>query len=144
MACGAAPRRAACYGQPRTPNSHPPRRAQHDTLHDRIVAIKRVRKVSFKDGINLGAVKELQALSELDHANVLKLFDAFVYGDRIHLVLEYCPADLSALIRDRCVAGAARGGCVSTSARSASNQSRHPIHTVYAARSPSPRRTSSA
>ena len=46
---------------------------QYDTVRKFAVAIKRVRKVSFKEGINLGAIKELQALQELDHPNVLKV-----------------------------------------------------------------------
>ena len=37
------------------------------------MAIKRVRKVSFKEGMNLGAIKELQALQEVSHPNVLKV-----------------------------------------------------------------------
>lgn len=69
--------RAALPGPPCDREGHRPAPQtallQHDMLHDRIVAIKRVRKVSFKDGINLGAVKELQALKELDHPNVLKV-----------------------------------------------------------------------
>jgi hypothetical protein len=122
-----------------SPSSTPPAfwLAQLDTRADRVVAIKRVRKVSYKEGVNLGAIKELQALTELNHPNILKvrtaprlerfgvpwrlgkrlkqtilccthaimaqLLDSFVYGDRIHLVLEYCPLDLTALIRDKCV-----------------------------------------
>ena len=33
--------------------------------------MKRLKKDTYRTGVNLGAVKELQALSELAHANVL-------------------------------------------------------------------------
>lgn len=36
-----------------------------------VVAVKRLKKDTYRTGVNLGAVKELQALSELAHANVL-------------------------------------------------------------------------
>lgn len=36
-----------------------------------VVAVKRLKKDQFKCGVNLGAVKELQALQELSHPNVL-------------------------------------------------------------------------
>lgn len=35
------------------------------------MAIKRLRKDVFKHGVNLGAIKELQAMQELEHPNVL-------------------------------------------------------------------------
>ena len=36
-----------------------------------IVAVKRLKKDTYKSGVNLGAIKELQALQELSHPNVL-------------------------------------------------------------------------
>jgi hypothetical protein len=36
-----------------------------------VVAVKRLKKDAFKTGVNLGAIKELQALQELSHPNVL-------------------------------------------------------------------------
>lgn len=36
-----------------------------------VVAVKRLKKDTYKSGVNLGAIKELQALQELDHPNVL-------------------------------------------------------------------------
>lgn len=67
----------------------------------RIVAIKRIMKAEYRGGVNLGAIKELQALQELHHRNILNLLDVFSYGDRVHLVLEYAACDLTAVIRDR-------------------------------------------
>ena len=80
----------------------PPLNFQHDVANNRAVAIKRVKKASYKEGVNLGAIKELQALQELQHPNVLAIHDAFVYGERIHLVLEFCDGDLASILRDRC------------------------------------------
>jgi len=34
----------------------------------------------------------------------LQLRDTFVHGDRVHLVLDLCAADLTAVIRDRSLA----------------------------------------
>lgn len=70
----------------------------------RRVAIKRVLKDTYKSGVNLGAIKELAALCESrglrGHPNVLSLVDAFPYGDRMHLVLEFAVTDLTAVLRD--------------------------------------------
>jgi cyclin-dependent kinase 7 len=68
------------------------------------VAIKRVLKDAYRSGVNLGAIKELQALCEArglrGHPNVLALLDAFPYGDRMHLVLEFAVTDLTAVLRE--------------------------------------------
>ena len=71
------------------------------------VAIKSVNRVDYKSGANLGAVKELQAIQEIangGHKNIVKLIDSFPFGDRIHLVLEYCASDLGRTLRDRTLA----------------------------------------
>ena len=137
-----------------------------------VVAVKRLKKDVFKSGVNLGAVKELQALQELDHPNILavsrpaawdhprgrasrrahsdaapptvvrgspprparvQLRDTFVHGDRVHLVLDLCAADLTAVIKDRCVAG--RGGALEralrlTPAAACSGTQAPPSHTL--------------
>lgn len=72
-----------------------------DSATGRLVAIKRILKDSYKGGVNLGAIKELQALQELQHENILKLYNVFFFGDRIHLVLELATTDLTRIIRDR-------------------------------------------
>ena len=71
------------------------------------VAIKSVNRVDYKSGANLGAVKELQAIQECadgGHKNIVKLIESFPFGDRIHLVLEYCASDLGRTLRDRTLA----------------------------------------
>lgn len=72
-----------------------------DVLRGSLVAVKRVKKDTYRAGINLGAIKEIQALQELSHPNILRLLDVFSYGDRMYLVLELAVADLTAVIRDR-------------------------------------------
>jgi serine/threonine protein kinase len=71
------------------------------------VAIKSVNRIDYKSGANLGAVKELQAIQECGqygHKNIVKLIESFPYGDRIHLVLEFCASDLGRTLRDRTLA----------------------------------------
>ncbi len=92
------------------------------------VAIKSVNRLSYRSGVNLGAVKELQALAEvaplaaparpagsasylppaalapLPHRNVVRLLESFAFGDRVHLVLEFCASDLARTLRDRSLA----------------------------------------
>jgi len=41
------------------------------------------------------------ALLGLAHPNVVRMFEAFPFGDRVHLVLEFCASDLGATLRDR-------------------------------------------
>lgn len=73
-----------------------------DTARGVQVAIKRVQKESYRGGANLGAVKELCVLQELQHPNIIGLTDVFVHLDRVHLVLTFCEGgDLTAMIRDR-------------------------------------------
>jgi hypothetical protein len=77
---------------------------QLDTRADRVVAIKRVRKVSYKEGVNLGAIKELQALTELDHPNILKVralhstapCTTYVAGSPPHAPSQPCPTPAAA------------------------------------------------
>ena len=66
-----------------------------------LVAVKSVRRSAHTTGANLGAIKELQALSELVHPNVLSLRDVVADGERVHLVFEYCAGgDLERIARD--------------------------------------------
>jgi serine/threonine protein kinase len=67
------------------------------------VALKVVNKQAFRKGANLGALKELQALQELQHPNVLGLHAVFIHADKVHLVLTLCHCDLTALIKERSV-----------------------------------------
>lgn len=65
------------------------------------VALKSVSRAARSGGVNLAAVKELQALQEVQgHPNVVRLLDAFAFGDRVHLVLEHCATNLAAIARD--------------------------------------------
>ena len=72
----------------------------------REVAIKSVSRAAHASGVNLGAVKELQALNEFTHSNVLACRAAIAQGDRVHLVLDFCAGDLRGVARasDACMA----------------------------------------
>lgn len=65
----------------------------------REVAIKSVSRAAHASGVNLGAVKELQALNEFAHPNVLACRAAIAQGDRVHLVLDFCAGDLRGIAR---------------------------------------------
>ncbi|TPP61044.1 Cyclin-dependent kinase 7 [Fasciola gigantica] len=52
------------------------------------------------DGMNLSAVREIKALKELDHPNVLTVMDVFSQDRCICLVFEFMAADLEALVHD--------------------------------------------
>mgnify|MGYP005994821993 CR=1 FL=1 len=38
-------------------------------------------------GVNLGAIKELQAMSELAHDHLIRLQDVYFHADRVNMVL---------------------------------------------------------
>jgi cyclin-dependent kinase 7 len=67
------------------------------------VAIKKIKVIADnKDGLTLDAVREVKALQELSHPNIISLLSVFSTKDQnLNLVLEYLPlGDLEVLIRD--------------------------------------------
>ena len=68
------------------------------------VAIKKLKLSKLKDGIDFSAIRELKALSELDHPNIIKLRDVFSHKSSINLVLEFLDADLEMIIKNKNVA----------------------------------------
>ncbi|XP_013788893.1 LOW QUALITY PROTEIN: cyclin-dependent kinase 20-like [Limulus polyphemus] len=65
-----------------------------------IVALKKVPLKKLENGIPCSVLREIKALQQLDHANVVKLLDVFPYGSSVALVFEYMPTDLSVLLYD--------------------------------------------
>ncbi|CAL8069511.1 unnamed protein product [Calicophoron daubneyi] len=68
-----------------------------------LVAIKKVKagpRWVLADGMNLSAIREIKALKELDHPNILIVLDVFSQDRCICLVFEFMAADLEALVRD--------------------------------------------
>lgn len=63
------------------------------------VAIKIVSRAKYEEGLNLGAIKELQALGELGaHPNILRLLDVYVATEKLHVVLEKADCELMDMI----------------------------------------------
>jgi cyclin-dependent kinase 7 len=64
------------------------------------VAIKRID--AKQDGLDFTALREVKYLQELKYGelsiNIVKLIEIFLSGSSLHLVLEYCPYDLSKII----------------------------------------------
>ncbi|KAK9464548.1 kinase-like domain-containing protein [Lipomyces arxii] len=72
----------------------------------RVVAIKKIKVGQFKDGLDMSAIREIKFLSELRHPNVIELIDVFASSGTsrsLNLVLEYLPADLEMIIKDRSI-----------------------------------------
>lgn len=57
----------------------------------------------FKDGLDMSAIREIKFLQELRHPNVIELIDVFSTQTNLNIVLEFLPADLEMIIKDRSV-----------------------------------------
>ncbi|CAG8434392.1 1977_t:CDS:2 [Ambispora gerdemannii] len=73
----------------------------------RKVAIKKIKlgksQAGGANGIELSAVREIKALRELHHPNVIELLDCYSYRGNLNLVLEYLDSDLEMIIKDKTV-----------------------------------------
>jgi cyclin-dependent kinase 7 len=71
----------------------------------KMVAIKQIRRTVYKHGVNGSGLREVKVLRELHHPNIVQLVDIQGGGDgELHLVLEFCEADLDKMIRSDKVA----------------------------------------
>ena len=70
-----------------------------------ICALKRIRvsKESKRTGVDFTALREIKTLGELDHVNVIKLWECFTHQGAVVLVLELCVTDVEKIIKDRSV-----------------------------------------
>lgn len=64
------------------------------------VALKQVRLDLKKEGVSISVMREIQSLMDIEHENIVRLFDVAVGRriDRIFLVMEYCDQDLASLL----------------------------------------------
>ncbi|GAA56964.1 cyclin-dependent kinase 7 [Clonorchis sinensis] len=68
-----------------------------------LVAIKKVKagpRWVVEDGMNLSAIREVKALKELDHPNILTVLDVFSQDRCICMVFDFMASDLEALVHD--------------------------------------------
>ncbi|KAJ1679729.1 TFIIH complex serine/threonine-protein kinase subunit kin28, partial [Spiromyces aspiralis] len=68
---------------------------------NRKVAIKKIKVGSMKSGLDMSAIREVKALRELKHPNVIELIDVFTHKTNLNLVLEYLDTDLEMVIKDK-------------------------------------------
>lgn len=64
------------------------------------VALKKIRIRSTTEGLSLEAIREIKLLQEIDHPNVVKLYDVFSKGSDVNLVLEFMSFDLENIIKE--------------------------------------------
>jgi len=65
-----------------------------------IVALKKVPLRRLEDGVPNTALREIKALQQIEHPNVVKLYDVFPHATGFVLVFEYMLSDLSEVIRN--------------------------------------------
>ncbi|KAI3404345.2 KIN28 [Candida oxycetoniae] len=69
----------------------------------RPIAIKEIKTGLFKDGLDMSAIREVKYLQELKHRNIITLIDVFSSSNNLNLVLDFLPADLEVLIKDKSI-----------------------------------------
>uniref|UniRef100_A0A914HXZ0 cyclin-dependent kinase n=1 Tax=Globodera rostochiensis TaxID=31243 RepID=A0A914HXZ0_GLORO len=64
------------------------------------VALKQIRLNLKKEGVSVSVMREIQSLMDIEHENIVRLFDVAVGRriDQIFLVMEYCDQDLASLL----------------------------------------------
>jgi cyclin-dependent kinase 7 len=69
------------------------------------VAIKRTKKLDQvgNEGLNFTALREINYLQELHCPHIVGLLDVFLTGESLHVVMEYCPFDLTDVIYDKSI-----------------------------------------
>ena len=65
---------------------------------DRLVALKRIRMETEKDGFPVTAVREIKLLQSLKHTNIVKLQEVMVEKNDCFMVFEYLSHDLTGLL----------------------------------------------
>ncbi|RKO95858.1 Pkinase-domain-containing protein, partial [Caulochytrium protostelioides] len=65
------------------------------------VALKKIKVSKLRaDGLDVSAVREVKFLRELEHPNIVRLHDVYAHKGNVHLVLEFLPTDLEAVIKN--------------------------------------------
>ena len=64
----------------------------------REVALKKIKLDSDSEGVPSTCIREISLLKELDHSNIVKLYDVIHSGTRLFLVFEYIEQDLRNLM----------------------------------------------
>ncbi|KAJ2489551.1 TFIIH complex serine/threonine-protein kinase subunit kin28 [Coemansia sp. RSA 2050] len=73
----------------------------HHIGTNRKVAIKKIKLGNMRSGLDMSAIREVKALRELRHPNVIELIDVFSHKTNLNLVLEFLDTDLENVIKDK-------------------------------------------
>jgi len=65
-----------------------------------IVALKKIPLRRLEDGIPNAALREIKTLQQIEHPNVVKLYDVFSHGTGFVLVFEFMMSDLAEVLRN--------------------------------------------
>lgn len=72
-------------------------RAKHRRTGE-VFALKKIRLRRAEDGLATAALRELKALQQVEHRNVVRLVESFPHGSALVLVLEHMQSDLARLL----------------------------------------------
>jgi len=75
-------------------------KARHkDSKH--LYALKQIDLSDPKEGVPSTTIREIALLKDIDHPNIIKLFNVIHYSKKFYLVLEICSSDLKKFISDK-------------------------------------------
>nr|CAD2200453.1 unnamed protein product [Meloidogyne enterolobii] len=71
-----------------------------DKKNGKTATLKQVRLDLKKEGVSISVMREIQSLMDIEHENIVRLFDVVVGRkiEQIFLVMEYCDQDLASLL----------------------------------------------
>eukprot|EP00873_Tetraselmis_striata_P005298 jgi/Tetstr1/425562/TSEL_015985.t1 len=72
-------------------------RGVHKQTHQ-VVALKKIRLGHVDDGVNMSAVREIKALREVAHPQLIRMLDVFPHKQNIFVVYEYMESNLEAML----------------------------------------------
>ena len=79
-----------------------------DRISAEIIALKKIRLEAEDEGIPSTAIREISLLKELQHANIVRLYDVVHTEKKLTLVFEYLDQDLKQYL-DHCEGGLETG-----------------------------------
>ncbi|EKE38200.1 hypothetical protein ENUP19_0047G0129 [Entamoeba nuttalli] len=71
-----------------------------DKKLSRYVAIKKIKMDVTSEGISCSSLREISALSDLKHENIVNLLEIYNNGRSLYLVFEFCDSDLQKFIKN--------------------------------------------
>lgn len=72
-----------------------------NAVQERKVAIKRIKRVENRSGIEISALREIKALKRLSSQHIIEILDVFEQDRHIHIVLPYIDTNLEVIIKSK-------------------------------------------